>query len=203
MKLLLFVEGESEKALPAFFKLWLDPRLRQPVGISTIRFKGWRDYYDKIARKVELSFKTQELVGAIGLLDLYGPDFYPKGATTAAERYSWAKKHLEERVGHPRFRQHFAVHELEAWILAAPEILPREIQASLPGRVIHPEDVNFDEPPAKLISRLYREKLRKAFKKRTDVADLFRVLPPEQALQKCPHLKLLLNDMLALAQSGT
>jgi len=34
MKFILFVEGRTEdKALPAFLKKWLDPRLESPVGI--------------------------------------------------------------------------------------------------------------------------------------------------------------------------
>lgn len=203
MKLVLFVEGHTETALPRFFKRWLDARLPQPVGIRTVRFTGWRDYYDEIATKVELNLSGKAgagVAGGIGLLDLYGPDFYPKSAATPAERYSWAKKHLEDKVGHPRFRQCFAVHETEAWLLAAPENLPREVGKALPPRSKNPEEVNFDEPPGKLLGRLYREKLSRTYKKVIDGGDLFRALPPEQAAERCPHLKSLLNEMLQLVQ---
>lgn len=204
MKLVLFVEGHTERALPAFFKRWLDARLPRPVGIRTVHFNGWRHYYDEIATKVELNLSGKagaDVVAGIGLLDLYGPDFYPKGAATPTDRYSWAKKHLEEKVGHPRFRQHFAVHETEAWLLAAPEILPQEVRKALPPRSARPEEVNFDEPPGKLLGRLYREKLSRSYKKVIDGGDLFRTLPPEQAVEKCPHLQVLLNEMLQLVQS--
>lgn len=203
MKLVLFVEGHTERALPAFFKRWLDSRLPRPVGIRTVHFNGWRHYDDEIATKVELNLSGKagaDVVAGIGLLDLYGPDFYPKSATTPADRYSWAKKHLEEKVDHPRFRQHFAVHETEAWLLAAPENLPREVRTALPPRSTRPEEVNFDEPPGKLLGRLYREKLSRSYKKVIDGGDLFRALPPEQAAEKCPHLKSLLNEMLELVQ---
>lgn len=204
MKIVLFVEGRTEMALSGFFKRWLDARLPQRIGVKTVRFTGWRDYYDEIATKVELNLSGKagaDVVAGIGLLDLYGPEFYPKGTAAAADRYSWAKKHLEEKVGHPRFRQHFAVHETEAWLLAAPEILPREVRAALPGRSARPEEVNFDEPPAKLLSRLYREKLSRSYKKVIDGAELFRALPPEQASDRCPHLQILLKEMIELAQS--
>jgi hypothetical protein len=204
VKLVLFVEGHTERALPAFFKRWLDACLPQPVGVRAVRFTGWRDYYDEIATKVDLNLSGKagaDVVAGIGLLDLYGPDFYPKSAATPADRYSWAKKHLEDKVGHSRFRQHFAVHETEAWLLAAPEILPREVRTALPPRSARPEEVNFDEPPAKLLARLYQEKLSRSYKKVIDGGDLFRTLPPEQAVEKCPNLKVLLNEMLELVQN--
>ena len=47
MKFILFVEGHTEdKALPAFLKRWLDPRLESPVGIQTVRFDGWPELFE-------------------------------------------------------------------------------------------------------------------------------------------------------------
>jgi hypothetical protein len=204
LKFLLFVEGSTERALPDFLRSWLDSRLPQRVGIKPVRFEGWRDYYDGIVRKVELSLSGKsgtDVIAAIGLLDLYGPTFYPQDRKTASERYTWAKRHLEEKVGHPRFRQHFAVHETEAWLLAEPGILPPEVSKALPGRCSRPEEINFEEPPAKLLARLYRSKLGKPYKKVIDGASLFQALRPERAAEKCPALQALLEDMLQLATS--
>lgn len=202
MKFVLFVEGHTEKhALAEFLKRWLDPRLPKPVGISTVRFEGWGHYYSEIEKKVHLNLSGKagsDVIAAIGLLDLYALTFEQAGKTPT-ERSASAKKHLEKRVGHDRFRQHFAVHETEAWLLADPGILPREVKNALPGRCSQPETVDFDEPPAKLLSRLYREKTGKGYKKVIDGADLFRSLSPDRAREKCPHLKALLDDMLALA----
>jgi hypothetical protein len=206
MKLVLFVEGHTERgALPGFFKRWLDPQLTQPIGIKTVRFEGWRDYYDEIGKKVHLNLSGKagaDVVGAVGLLDLYGPTFYPKDVTVAAERYAWAKTHLETKVNHPRFLQHFAVHETEAWLLSNPPLLPKEVRAALPGRCAHPETVNFDEPPAKLLERLHRDKLGRTYKKVTDGANLFARLDPDVARNKCPWLKQLLDDMLSLVRAA-
>lgn len=204
MKFVLFVEGEAEEALPAFLKRWLDPRLApRPVGITHVESAGWGDYHREIAKKVALYLSKNsgsDIIGAIGLIDLYGPDFYPRSQTTPEQRRSWAKKFFEDKVGDPRFRQHFAVHETEAWLLSDPKILPHEVARALPGRCSHPETVNFDEPPGKLLTRLYREKLGRKFKKTVHGANLFASLSPEVAYEKCPSLKALLDDMLALAQ---
>ena len=204
MKLVLFVEGATERAsLPDLFKRWLDPRLGQRLGFRVVRFEGWRHYYDEIARKVALNLSGKagaDVVGGVGLLDLYGPTFYPGHTTASAERYAWAKEHLEQRVGHPRFRQHFAVHETEAWLLAQPELLAPEVGRALPGRTALPETVNFDEPPARLLERLYRQKIGRPYRKVIDGASLFRSLSPEKAAERCPNLRRLLEDMLALAR---
>lgn len=203
MKIVLFVEGHTEKkALPEFLKLWLDSKLSARIGIKTVRFEGWSEYYRDIAKKVHLNLSGRagaDVVGAVGLLDLYGPTFYPKDKSAAADRYAWAKDHLEKAVNHPQFRQHFAIHETEAWLLSDPTILPRPVAAALPGRAAKPETVNFDEPPAKLLERLYKEKLHKGYKKVIDGANLFADLKPEVAYGKCPSLQRLMDDMLQLA----
>jgi len=206
MKLTLFVEGSTEKSgLPSFLKRWLDPRLPLPVGIKVVQFQGVGAYYEKI--EFQANWNLSEGVGAdiiagIGILDLNGLSFCPKHLVTTKERYSWAKEHLELKVGHPRFRQHFAVHETEAWLLAHPEILPAGVRRALPGKASHPENVNFDEPPAKLLERLYREKVGRRYKKVLDGASLFKLLSPDRAYEKCPALKALLDDMLSLAQQA-
>jgi Domain of unknown function (DUF4276) len=201
LKFLLFVEGKTEKALGDFLRAWLDSRLPKRIGIKVVRFEGWREYADEIARRVKLqvSGRTEgDVVACVGLLDLYGPTIYPPNCNTAAERYEWGKQHFEKQVDHPRFRQHFAVHETEAWLLSDPEILPREVRSALPGR--SPEEVNFDEPPAKLLKHLYRAKLGRPYRKVIDGANLFQSLNPDRAAEKCPYLKMLLDDLLLLAQ---
>lgn len=205
MKFVLFVEGHTEKkALPQFLKRWLDPQLPAAVGIKPVRFEGWHDYYDSISKKVSLNLSGRagaDAIAGIGLLDLYGPTFYPANKISAADRYDWAKSEIERRVGNPKFKQHFGIHETEAWLLAEPAILPAEVRKALPGVSATPERVNFDEPPAKLLDRLYRKRLSRPYKKVIDGADLFGRLDPETAHQKCPYLKLMLDDMLHLARS--
>lgn len=206
MKFVLFVEGDTEKkVLKEFLKRRLDPQLNKPVGIKVVLLKGWQNYVKDIAKKVELHLSGQtgaDVIAAIGLLDLYGPTFYPPAKTDTEAKRAWAKEHLETVVTSNRFRQHFAVHEVEAWLLAAPAGLPDEVANALPGRCSRPESVNFEEPPSKLLDRLYYEKLKKHYKKITDGTNLFRKLDPEVVCAKCPHLKALLDEMLQLAKDA-
>ncbi len=75
MRFILLVEGYTErKAVPAFLKQWLDPQLRQPVGIKPVRFEGWAELVDDVAKKAHsyLDDPSQDdVVAVISLLDLY------------------------------------------------------------------------------------------------------------------------------------
>lgn len=206
MKFVLFVEGHTERrVLPDFLKRWLDPQMRQPVGIQVVQFEGWPEYVAEIAKKVSLNLsgpKGNQIIAAVGLLDLYGPTFYPAEMREPVARYTWAKQYLEQKVAQPKFHQHFAVHEIEAWLLASASIFPEEVRGRFPGRCMEPERVNFREPPKRLLDRLYRQHLHRSYKEVTDGANLFQSLSPDVASQKCPFLRQLLDEMLQLAREA-
>ncbi len=206
MKFVLFVEGYTEdKALPKFLKRWLDPRLDKAVGIKVVRFEGWSELVKDAPRKALMHLNEpdkNDIIAVIALLDLYGPTFYPQELQRADERYDWAKKDLEKKVNHPKFLQFFAVHETEAWLLADPDIFPLEVKRAFPAKVANPETVNFDEPPAKLLERLYFLKTARRYKKVTNGKELFSRLDPNVAYGKCPRLKELLDKLLELAEAA-
>lgn len=206
MKFILLVEGKTERdAAAAFLKRWLDPQLRQPVGIQPVPFDGYADLVRKMATKTRMHLqgpKRSEIVAVIGLLDLYGPTFYPPDKTTVDERIAWGKEYFEKEVGQDKFRLFFAVHEFEAWLLSKPDIFSREIKDALQNRVGQPEKVNFTEPPAKLLDRIYKQQTRRNYKKTTYGKQLFAKLDPATAVAKCPYLKAMLDEMLTLAKAA-
>jgi Domain of unknown function (DUF4276) len=203
MKFVLFVEGHTEdKALPQFLKKWLDQRLPKPVGIKAVRFEGWAQLYKDAATKAKMHLNgpgKDDLLAVISLLDLYGPTIYPADKVQAQARHDWAKQHIEQKVGHPKFFQFFAGHEVEAWLLAEPAIFPLEIKRRLADKAKPPETINHHEPPAKLLNRLYTEHTGRGYKKVVHGKALFSALDPNLAYQQCPNLRLLLDKMLALA----
>ena len=142
---------------------------------------------------------ASEIVGAIGLLDLCGPTFFPDGLSLAGERHSWAVADIENEIGHVKFRMFFAVHEVEAWILSQPELFPAAIAKAL-AKFIRPESVDFDEHPAKLLDRLYRSQTGREYRKVVHGNSLFGRLDPAVAYQKCPYLAAMLEEMLRMAR---
>jgi hypothetical protein len=207
MKFVVFVEGYTEnKAIAAFLKRWLDPRLKQPVGIQTVRFNGWPEMIKDLPRKAPLYLQSPQagqIVAVIALLDLYGPTIYPDHLETATDRLQWATADLEKKVGRQdRFRMFFAVHETEAWLLSNPNLFPRQVAAHFPAQAQRPETVNFETPPAALLNNLYQQHLRRGYRKVVDGQNLFQQLDPEVVYQKCPHFQRMMDELLRLAQEA-
>jgi hypothetical protein len=203
VKFVLFCEGATEKgALPDFLRRWLNTRLTEKVGVQPVGFNGWAEMVKDIPTKVPMHLAKPDVIAVVALLDLYGPTFYPPNCTSVAERFDWAKAHLEKQVSDSRFRQFFAVHDVEAWILSQPGLLPAAVRKKLPGKHVKPETVNFDEPPADLLNRLYTEATGKGYKKTTYGLALFRELDPEVVRDRCPFFCRLTDELLVLAENA-
>lgn len=90
--------------------------------------------------------------------------------------------------------------EIEAWLLSEPNIFPIGIKRAFPAKIHTPEKVNFNEPPGKLLERLYPLHVGRSYKKIVNGKELFSKLNPEIAYNKCASLKELLDKMLELTQ---
>ncbi len=207
-RIALFVEGDTERGgarqatLPTFFHNWLDPQLPDMgrVGIKAVKFQGVSNYLDDVAMKVALHLDERGANCVFGLVDLYGlpPNRIDlTRCATVAEKVAEARKQIRgliPRQYRNRFRQHFAVHEVEAWLLAYPEKWPAKIRTQITKKP--PEEVNFSEPPAKFLKRL----LGGRYKKTVMAKNIFPFVDPGVAIGKCPHLARLANDMLQVAR---
>jgi len=206
MQFVLFVEGHTEKkGVVPFLKRTLDAKLSAKVGIKTVRFEGWPEMVKDMSKKARMYLEgpdRNDIIAVIGLLDLYGPTFYPQNTVTASERSAWAKNHLENMVKQKRFKMFFAVHEVEAWLLSQPEVFPREVRQELDSESKNPEDVNFENPPSNRLEHLYLQKTGRKYKKVVYGSQLFGKLDPEMAASKCPELKKMIECMLEMANNA-
>src|SRR5882724_3745778 len=143
MKFVLFCEGATEHgALPDFLRRWLNSQLSEKVGIQPVRFNGWAELVKESPKKARLHLASSDVIAVVALLDLYGAKLCSHNHEIVSDRVKCAKKDLETKVGDDRFAQHFAVHDVEAWILSQPEVLPPEVRKKLPGKIEQPETVN-------------------------------------------------------------
>jgi hypothetical protein len=210
MKFVLLVEGDTEfRALPRFLKRWLGPQLRQPVRIDPVDLGSWSVVVNEAPKRTRLLLNDKkqrdEIIAVIGLIDLHGPNhskYFPPHVESVEDRCRWVKQKVEREVGHPKFRQFLAVHEVEAWLLSDPSNLPAPVRTALPGRTQHPEMVNFDEPPKQLLQRLYHEKCHTTYKQTAHSVELFGKLDPQVAYRQCPMLRAMLDEMLVLARGA-
>ena len=207
MRFVLIVEGSTEqKTIANFLGRWLSPQLSQNVGFTVVNERGSSNLLRDLEKRANAHLnepKQAEIIAIVALLDLSGaPLRYPGNVTTADQQYEWAKQHLEDRVGNQRFRAFFAVHEFEAWLFSHPAIIPSDVQNAVQALSKRPEQINFNRPPSKRLDEIYRQSLRKTYKKTVDGRGLFSKLDPKVAAQQCPHLDAMLNKMLLLAQQA-
>ena len=205
MKIVLFVEGKTEKELPPFLKRWLDPQIPQhkQIGIQAVRFEGVNHFLENVSIKANLHLASKDTIAIFGLLDLYGLILdYPKHADRD-QKITFARAEITRRIdaaNRPRFRQHFAVHETEAWLLSDTRLFPA---VTLPANCARPEEVDFDEPPSKLLDRLFSQDRGRGYKKVTMARNLLPKLDPMLVYQKCPNFKLMMDEMLDIARKAT
>jgi hypothetical protein len=201
VNIVLIVEGDSDKrALRPFLQRWLNGKTSQTVAIDVVNVKGFGNYFNKCPSKATLHLKNPN-VAVIGLLDLHGPD-YPNHCKTSDKQCTHLRQDMQQKVGSDRFRQHFAIHELEAWLLSDPTIFPPDVEKALAKKVTNPESLQAKDLPNKLLERLYLEKMRRDYKKRVHGPALFTKLDPTLAAKKCPALAALLDDLLTFATSA-
>lgn len=201
-RIALFVEGDTERTLPAFFHRWLDPQLpeKSKVGITAVKFQGVSNFLDELPKKVESYLNEGRANFVVGLVDLYGiPSDRIDLSQHASiqQKVSAARRYIRNLVPsqfRARFRQHFAVHEVEAWLLAYPERWPAQVREQIQKRP--PEQVDFKEPPARFLKRI----LGGRYKKTVHAKNLFPVVDPQSAIDRCPFLSLLAEDLLAIAK---
>ena len=201
-RIALFVEGDTERTLPAFFHKWLDPQLpeKSKVGITAVKFQGVSNFLDEVPKKVESYLNEGRANFVVGLVDLYGIPSYRIDLSTYAsirQKVSAARRYIRHLVPsqlRDRFRQHFAVHEVEAWLLAYPERWPATVREQIQKRP--PEQVDFKEPPARFLKRI----LGGRYKKTVHAKNLFPEVDPQSAIDTCPFLKLLAEDLLTIAK---
>ncbi len=177
MKFELIVEGDTEYfGLEDFFRKWLNPRLSKLVAFRFTNMKG--NTIQDLVKKAQTKLNepaNEDTIAVIGLLDLYGLPSEIYGGNnkmrqeTAKERYDWCKQKIEKQVDNARFRQFFAVHEIEAWLLSNPNNpkFPQQVRNFLNKhpKIRTPEEINFDKHPAKILTEEFRKATGREYSK--------------------------------------
>lgn len=203
MKIILYVEGDTEfQVLPQLLKKWLDPKLKSPIGIKVIDLKSGSKLLREIPIRARSHLKEKDVLCVMSLLDLYSLEIFPTNKKSVSQRSDELKQMIETSVSCVHFRHFTIVHELEALLLCDTMIFPREIQKTTAQKSKNPKSVNFDELPSKLLNRLYREKLKRDYKKTVHGPELFRKLDPKLVYEKCPYFRAMMDEMLQMAQAA-
>ena len=219
-RLLMLVEGQSEEI---FVKQTLAPYLAErgvyvqsPIVLWTKRissgggYRGGVSNWHQIRRSLApLTFDSDAWVTT--LLDFYGlPDDVPgyqvaRGPGNPRDNVAALQEQLIAEINHPRFIPFLALHEFEAWVFCAPEVVAahfdcESLAANVQQAVAHagePELINHGEtthPKARL------KAMATGYKETSDGPMLMDKIGIPAIRAACPHFAAWLDRLEALAQ---
>lgn len=211
----VLVEGQTEEVIvrdvlgpelqPA---LWLNPvilKTKRPAGGSS--HKGGVGSWEKIERDLRLLLMDSSVAVVTTMLDYYGlpgdtPGMADRPSGSPYDRVVHVEQAVADRIADRRFLPHLALHETEAWVLAAAEQLGEllgepEVARTLRGQVRDadgPERVNdgHDTAPSKRILATYP-----AYRKTQDGPIAIACLGLAKLREACPHFDAWLTELVS------
>ena len=203
MKIVIMVEGKTEKAFKPHLLAFLETRLAGHMPKLDVH-----KYDHRIPKEGKLRRTVERLLGegkqpadaVIALTDVYTgtqpPDF-----TDAAD----AKTKMREWVGaNTKFFPHVAQHDFEAWLLAYWDEIQRLAGSNRNRPTGAAEAVNHSKPPSKRIGEVFLAGSKgKAYVKARDANRILRQKNLLDSANECPELKAFLNTILSLCEGDT
>ena len=194
MRIVLYVEGETERAFRNPLKAFLDgeagerPRVRLDVrkGVPVTKLAP-------LVRDMERDLARPDCRGVVVLVDVY-PHF-----ASADE----ARAHYATCGPKARFRAHCALHDFEAWLLPYWERIHR-LAGKVPPKGCPwgvPESVNRVRPPSKVLADLFPA--GNAYRKTLHAPRILEGQDLRVAAEACPQLKAFLSTLLEFAGYDT
>jgi hypothetical protein len=195
VRIVLFVEGETERACAPVLKRLLDDiaaaESRAKVHLDVRALKGTRILDgERVAEDAKGYLVRPDVLGVAVLVDVR-PEF--GSAEEAMGAYT-------SRFRDTRFRAHCALHDFEAWLLPYWERVFREAKRPAPKRCPwpSPEVVNLAKPPSRVLSEdVFTGK--PAYRKTVHAPRILEGQDLRVAAEACPQLRAFLNTLLEFA----
>lgn len=200
MRIVLLVEGRTEKVFLPFLRDWLHPRLagRMPKLVPRV-YDGRIPTAEKLARVVHLALndRREPADAVIALTDVYTGS---REFLDAAD----ARQKMRQWVGdEPRFHPHAAQYDFEAWLLPYWTVIQRLAGSNRAAPSGTPERVNHDRPPAHRIAEVFQTGSgSRQYSKPRDAPHILKDQDLLVAINACPELKALVNTILGLCGGG-
>lgn len=201
MKIVLIVEGETERVFLPHLRNYLQTRLGNSMpSLRAHKFDGRIAKGDKLRRIVEslLNDGSRSADHVIALTDVYTgsnpPDF-----TDARDAISKMRNWVGDEG---RFHPHAAQHDFESWLLPYWSTIQQLAGHNKNAPTGSPESVNHSKPPAYHIREIFKIGTKgKAYVKTRDALKILKDNDLSHAISTCPQLKELVNTILEISGS--
>ena len=195
MKILILVEGETEKAFKTILLAFLKSRLEQMPKLKFMPEKGRISKGEKLKRVVENSLNQDDYDAVIALTDVYtGTNDFKDAADAKAKMREWVGNN-------PNFYPHAAQHDFEAWLLPYWSKIQNlaKHNKSVPGG--SPEQVNHGNSPAYRIKEIFELGKKRSYNKYRDGSAILKDQDLMVSINQCPELKSFINTILELCKA--
>lgn len=218
MKAIVYVEGPSDhKALQALLRPVIERARSRGVGLAFSAQGGKAAILNDVPRKAadHLHQHPQDWVFAVpDLYPMAGYDRDPRNRHGSfAEMRELLRERFESRADklqlaadvRTRLRVHCLKHDLEALLLAAPEVLRLRLKTQdvLHGAWRRPvEEQNDDKPPKRVVEELFKKYRRKpGYVDTSDAVWILERASLEAIVDACPqHFGPLVRELRAIAE---
>ena len=148
MRIWVYVEGTSDKlGLEALFRNETSDWRKRGTSVQLRPLNGKGNILREVGRHARLALDNGRVDHVFVLVDLY------PGHTEAEALRQELRALIAPRL-RSRFHAHVAVHDFEAWVLAAPEALCARLGVKHLSGFNSPETVNDQKPPAEHLKGL-------------------------------------------------
>lgn len=197
MKIVLIVEGDTEKVFMPYLREFLETRTAGHMPrLCTHKYDGRIPTGDKLKRVVANLLSGKDPANyVIALTDVYTGDKPPVFADAAD-----AKNKMRSWVGNePRFFPHAAQHEFEAWLLPFWDTIQKISRHNMQAPGSNPELVNHQKPPAYRINEIFEiGKCRDSYIKPRDAGRILKENSGNllKSINACTEFKAFINTIL-------
>lgn len=197
MKIVIMVEGATEKVFLPRLQLFLRPKLNLMPRIAAHRWDGRIPTHDKLKRSVNRLLSGQDPADhVIALTDVYtgmNPPEFVDAKDAKAKMRNW--------VGaEPRFHPHVANHDFEAWLLPYWPTIQKLAGHNGSRPSGKPETVNHNKPPAQRIKAVFEAGSKgNSYIKPIHAGKILAENDLALAIGECPELRALVNTILQIS----
>lgn len=202
--ILILCEGTSEENAIQYF-------IERNWNITGVGLKTIQSCPGKIVLDAKRALELNYASSVFSLFDLYG--FYPylrykpeykKKISSLSKKESidftvlYYKEYLLDQIGEysKYFFPHFAVHEIEAWILAEGTALKNRLKMKNYTGEQNAEEINFDNPPKKRLNDIFCRQIKTGYLENTDSRKLFTNMDITKVTERCPYFRQFYDELV-------
>lgn len=196
MKVVILIEGKTEKAFMPVLRKFLAQRLagRMP-NLDPLPYDGRIPKGERLRRVVDnlLNDRSRPADAVIALSDVYtGTRDFIDAADAKSKMRQWAGENY-------KFYPHVAQYDFEAWLLPFWPTIQRLAKHNQNVPSGAPETINHDNPPAHRLKAIFEiGKCRDSYVKPRDAKRILEENDLLMSANACPELKAFLNTILTL-----